>query len=88
MHINWVGKGAMYLLSKEGQQEILSKHGKEFYFKLPKQGTNPRGVEITNEAINRLVEHPTTKKIEIDWNRDDSVDYNAYDRWVDNWKEE
>ncbi|PIZ95401.1 MAG: type II restriction endonuclease subunit R [Candidatus Magasanikbacteria bacterium CG_4_10_14_0_2_um_filter_33_14] len=88
VHINWGGKGAMYLLSKEGQQEILSKHGKEFYFKLPKQGTNPRGVEITNEAINKLVEHPTTKKIEIDWSRDDSVDYNAYDRWVDHWKEE
>lgn len=87
IHINWGGKGAMYLLSKEGQQEILSKHGKEFYFKLPKQGTNPRGVEIKNEAIKKLVEHPTTKKIEIDWSRDDSVDYNAYDRWVDHWKE-
>jgi len=88
VHINWGGKGAMYLLSKEGQKEILSQHGKEFYFKLPKQGTNPRGVEITNEAINKLVEHPTTKKIEIDWNRDESIEYNSYDRWVEHWKEE
>lgn len=87
VHINWGGKGAMYLLSKEGQQEILAKYGREFYFKLPKQGTNTRGVEITNEAINKLVEHPTTKKVEIDWNRDDSVDYNSYDRWVEHWKE-
>lgn len=86
VHINWGGKGAIYLLSKERQQEILSKHGKEFYFKLPKQGTNPRGVEITNEAINKLVEHSTTKKVEIDWNRDNSINYNAYDRWVDHWR--
>lgn len=86
VHINWGGKGAIYLLSKEGQQEIIAHYGKEFYFKLPKQGTNPRGVEITNEAINQLVEHPTTKKVEIDWNRDESIEYNSYDRWIDEWE--
>lgn len=88
VHINWGGKGAMYLLSKEGQQEILAQYGKEFYFKLPKLGTNPRGVEITNQAINKLVEHSTTKKVEIDWNRDESIEYNSYDRWVEKWKED
>ena len=87
VHINWGGKGAMYLLSKEGQKEILKKYGKAFYFKLPKQGTNPRGVEITKEAINKLVEHASTKKVEIDWSRDDSIEYNSYARWVDHWKE-
>jgi len=87
VHINWGGKGALYLLSKEGQKEILNKYGKAFYFKLPKQGTNPRGVEITNEAINKLVEHPSTKKVEIDWNRDESIEYNSYERWVGHWKE-
>ena len=88
VHINWGGKGAMYLLSKEGQQEVLAQNGKAFYFKLPKPGTNPRGVEITNEAINKLVNHPSTKKIEIDWVRDDSITYNSYDRWVEKWGEE
>ena len=87
VHINWGGKGAMYLLSKEGQQEILINYGKEFYFKLPKTGTNPRGVEITNDAINKLVEHSSTKKVEIDWNRDDFLEYNSYERWVEHWKE-
>jgi hypothetical protein len=87
IHINWDGKGGMYLLSKEGQKEILKKYGKAFYFKLPKAGTNPRGVEITNEAINKLVEHYSTKKIEIDWSREESVEYNSYARWVDHWKE-
>jgi len=88
VHINWQGKGGLYLISKEIQQEILAQFGKEFYFKLPKAGTNPRGVEITNQAINKLAEHPNTKKIEIDWTRVDSVQYSSYDRWVEEWEEE
>lgn len=88
VHINWGGKGGMYLLSKESQKEVLEKFGKEFYFKLPKKGTNPRGVEITNQAINKLLEHSSTKKVKIDWSRDDSIEYNAYDRWVEHWQDE
>ena len=38
-HINWNSKGAIYLLSKESQKEVLKEYGKEFYFKLPKAGT-------------------------------------------------
>lgn len=86
VHINWKAKGGMYLLSKETQKEILKDYGKNFYFKLPKKGTNPRGVEITNQAINKLIEHPSTKKIEINWNRDDSIEYNSYDRWIKHWE--
>jgi hypothetical protein len=86
-HINWNSQGAIYLLSKESQKEVLKKYGKEFYFKLPKAGTNPRGVEISNEAIRKLVDHNSTKKIDIDWKRDDTIKYNSYDRWVDEWNE-
>lgn len=88
VHINWGGKGGMYFISKESQKETLQILGNKSYFKLPKKGTNPRGVEITNQAINKLVEHSTTKKVEIDWNRDDSIKYNAYDRWVEHWQDE
>ncbi len=86
VHINWEAKGGIYLLSKEAQKEVLKEYGKEFYFKLPKKGTNPRGVEITNQAINKLVAHSSTKKLEIDWNRDNSIEYNSYERWVEHWK--
>lgn len=86
-HINWNSQGAIYLLSKESQKEVLKEYGKEFYFKLPKPGTNPRGVEISNEAIRKLAEHTSTKKIDIEWKRDESIKYNSYDRWVDEWNE-
>ena len=74
-------------MTKQGQADVLRKLGCNKYFKLPKQGTNPRGVEITNEAINLLAKHKTTMKLEIDWQRDKSIEYNAYDRWLDHWKE-
>lgn len=86
-HINWNSTGALYLLSKEAQKEVLIECGKNLYFKLPKEGTNPRGVEISNLAIRKLVEHQSTKKIEIDWKRNDDIEYNNYDRWVDEWKQ-
>jgi hypothetical protein len=88
VHINWNGYGGMYLIPKEVQIEILNQYGKEFYFKLPKQGTNPRGVEITNEAINKLIEHHNTKMIKIYWFRNNNEKYTPYDRWVDLWKDE
>ncbi|MBM3467578.1 MAG: type II restriction endonuclease subunit R [Alphaproteobacteria bacterium] len=87
VHINWNGYGGMYLIPKEVQTEILSQYGKEFYFKLPKQGTNPRGVEITNKAINKLTEHNKTKMIKINWFRSENKSYTPYDKWVDLWKD-
>ncbi len=88
IHINWNGNGGMYLIPKEVQTEILNQHDKEFYFKLPKQGTNPRGVEITNEAINKLTKHSQTKMIKINWFRSDNESYKPYNKWVDLWKDE
>src|SRR3989344_2987386 len=60
-HINWGSKGGFYLLSKNIQNEILSKLGREVYIKLPKQGTNPRGVELSAIALDKLMNHPKSK---------------------------
>ena len=88
VHINCNGDGGIYLIPKEVQTEILNQYGKEFYFKLPKQGANPRGVEITNEAINKLKEHSKAKMIKINWFCSGNENYTLYDRWVDLWKDE
>ena len=87
VHINWNFKGALYLIPKEAQLEVLNTIGRDKYFKLPVAGTNSRGVEITNIAINELVINKLSKKIEIDWVRNEGVEYNQYDRWVELWKE-
>ncbi|MBU2617279.1 MAG: ThaI family type II restriction endonuclease, partial [Euryarchaeota archaeon] len=83
--IVWHSKGGFYYIPLEVQRKLFERMGREKYIMLPKPGTNPRGVEITKEALSSLVED--AKVIEINWQRT-KIDYNPYKRWVDYWREE
>lgn len=85
-HINWDSKGGFYMFPLASQKDVFDKLGRTKYIKLPKVGTNPRGVEITQEAVDLLVNHKDTKKIEIDWKRE-AITHNIYARWLDHWEE-
>jgi len=69
------------------QKRVFDKIGRQNYIKLPKAGTNPRGVEITKEALSALVVNSESKSIEINWQRT-KMDFNPYKRWVDFWRED
>ncbi|MCD6453402.1 MAG: ThaI family type II restriction endonuclease, partial [Dehalococcoidales bacterium] len=56
VQIVWDGKGGFYYIPLEAQRRLFGEMGKEGYIKLPKPGTNPRGVEITKGALSRLVQ--------------------------------
>ena len=83
--INWNGIGYFYYFPKESQARVFKKLGKEGYIKLPKQGTNPRGVEITKNALEILTKDKMTKHIKIEWKRT-KIHYDIYDRWIILWK--
>lgn len=87
VQINWNNKGGFYYIPLETQERLFHKIGKEKYIRLPKPGTNPRGVEITKEALEALVKDRESKVIEIYWQKT-KVDYNPYKRWVDYWEED
>jgi hypothetical protein len=87
VQINWNDLGGFYYIPLEVQKRLFDKIGGQNYIKLPKPGTNPRGVEITKEALSSLVGDSETKRIEINWQRT-SIDFNPYKRWVDLWREE
>jgi len=87
VQIVWNGKGGFYHIPLHAQERLFEETGRERYIKLPKPGTNPRGVEITQEALSRLVRDKETKVIEIDWQRSE-IDYHPYKRWVDYWSED
>ena len=86
VHLNWGGRGGLYMFSKELQRDVFRKLGKERYIKLPKPGTNPRGVEISKHAVEVLSASPEARCINIDFRRTEHQ-YSAYDRWLELWAE-
>lgn len=85
----WWGKDkdSFFFIPVEAQQEVFRSLGKEKYLKMPKAGTNPRGVEFSEEAILKMTQHEKTLKLKINWIKQD-IPYNVYARWTDLWKEE
>lgn len=87
VQVNWVNAGGFFLFSQESQIETLERLGRTEYIKLPKPGTNPRGVELSVKALDALSKHPQTFRFPILWNRT-IIEYNPYQRWLDFWQEE
>jgi len=87
IQVNWGGIGGFYYIPLEAQKKLFDRVGRNGYIKLPKPGTNPRGVEITKEALSSLVKDDLSKVIEINWQKA-KIDYNPYKRWVDYWRED
>ncbi len=87
IHINWGGIGGFYYIPVETQTEVFTDMGRDLYIRLPKPGTNPRGVEITKEALVNLLKSSGTRYIEIHWQRT-RIDINPYKKWMDLWKED
>lgn len=53
--IKWNSTGYLFYIPFEVQRRIFNSMGRERYIRLPKIGTNPRGVEISKEALQRLL---------------------------------
>ena len=87
VHINWGGTGGMYLFTQELQASLMEQIGRENYIKLPKPGTNPRGVEISRTAMRMLSAHPKTMKIPIRWERK-TIPFDPYQRWLELWEQD
>ena len=87
IQVNWNETGLFCHIPVEAQRRHFDRLGRDGYMKLPKPGTNPRGVEITKEALSSLVEDKASNKITIRWHRVE-IDYNPYERWVQHWEEE
>jgi hypothetical protein len=84
-HIIWGKEGGFYFIPKEIQVEVLKAMGYDHYIKLPKQGTNPRGVEISLSAMKNLLANENVYKIPIYW-KEEKIDFEPFDRWVELWQ--
>ena len=87
IQIRWENDGGFYYIPLDVQQQVYKRLGRKRYIKLPKAGTNPRGVEMTGEGMEQLVAHPQTLKIDIRWKKE-KITYNPVQRWVEMWQKE
>jgi hypothetical protein len=87
IQLNWNNLGVFCYIPFEVQVQIFESIGRNNYIKLPKEGTNPRGVEITQDALLKLVKHEESKNIEIFWQKT-KIDNDPFKRWIDYWKED
>ncbi len=87
VQIVWGGTGSFWYIPLEVQERVFERLGREAYIKLPKPGTNPRGVEISRLALETLVSEGGVMRLQIEWKRE-KVAYDPYKRWVDYWREE
>jgi hypothetical protein len=91
--VRWGKTGGFYGIPLQAQREIFEKLGKERYLRIPKEGTNPRGVDISSVAVEALLNHPSTKPLEIEWSLPDNLTAEElrlapYKRWLQYWQEE
>jgi hypothetical protein len=86
VQIVWNSKGGLYYIPLETQIRIFNEMERYNYIKLPKLGTNPRGVEFTKQVLTKLTEDNTTFRIPIEWQRME-MEFNPYKKWVDLWKD-
>lgn len=82
--INWGAVGGFYYFPVSSQIRVFESVGRENYIKLPKSGTNPRGVEITKRAVDLLTHDGKALKIDIKWERTE-INRNIYDHWLKLW---
>ena len=87
VQINWNDVGGFYYIPVDIQKRLFDRIGRHNYIKLPKPGTNPRGVEITKEALSNLVGDSESRSISINWQRT-RIEFKSYKRWVDLWRED
>lgn len=87
IQINWSNGGGFYYITKDTQAKAVETLGREQYIKLPKAGTNPRGVEMTGTAMSYLLAQPETLKIPINWHKE-VTDFKPFKRWIELWEQE
>lgn len=89
--VRWDSEGGFYLVPQDTQEEVFDRLGRENYLRIPKHGTNPRGVEISRKAIAQLICHHQTRGLTIEWHRhtvasDVERRFAPYKRWLYYWQ--
>jgi hypothetical protein len=84
--IKWNHQGGLYFVPARAQLDVFKILGRGKYLRIPSDGTNNRGIEISVEACMQLVSHPATLVIPIQWDIP-KTSYDPISRWVTLWND-
>jgi len=89
IEVVWGETGGFYYIPLEVQHEIFNDLKGEYLYK-HRKGTNPRGVEISNKALKKLIDHKETLCIQIRWEKPEveGLIYKPYERWIELWEKD
>ena len=86
--IVWGGQSDLYYIPCNVQNEIFQKLGKKRYMKEPTKGTNQRGVELSSEAVELMIDSPDTRRLVLEWGEPDKdLKNEIYDEYIEKWKQ-
>lgn len=85
VQVVWNREGGLFLVPITVQEEVFQRLGTDNYLKVPKQGTNPRGVEISRDALRAMITSKGTRKIPIAWQRPRQR-FEPERRWLEYWE--
>ena len=84
--IRWGHKNrGLFYIPLSAQQQVHAELGSDHYIRRYRQGTNPRGVEYSKEAMLKLLDHKDTSSMEIKWDKPDKTVVDVYERWHNYW---
>jgi len=84
-------EGGLFVIPIEVQNRVLQDIGRSKFLNLPKPGTNPRGVEISREAVSQMLAQPHTKRLSISWRISKSraeLREQSLQQWIELWQQE
>ncbi|HEX78013.1 MAG TPA: type II restriction endonuclease subunit R [Dehalococcoidia bacterium] len=84
--IKWDNEGGLFFIPKAVQTTLFQELGKDCYLSVPRQGTNPRGVEISRQALRAMLRDKGAQKIPIRWERTTVAMPEPYERWLEYWQ--
>jgi hypothetical protein len=61
------GVGTVMYIPTIVQKDILSELGPNSYFKMPNEGTNSKGVPLSNKVLDKFLSNDLCIKIHLDW---------------------
>lgn len=78
--IKWNTYKGIYYIPVEDQIKIFEEVGRDVYLKVPKTGTNSRGVEIRKHILLKLINNGMTPQIKIGWEKSKINDI-SHEEW-------